>query len=174
MDCSHRVVVEEPGRDIVSPLTRKATAADQSLLMRATLENLNWNGERFTPDDLQRQEFRHYFEGWPGAQDFGFVAESVEGRPVGVVWLRFFTEADPGYGFVQESIPELSIWVDASHRGQGLGLALVQEAIREARVRELDGISLSVEAGNPARKLYERVGFLAGAELSEGTLILRL
>lgn len=142
--------------------------------MRATLANLNWNGERFTPDELQRQEFRHYFECWPTGQDFGFVAESVEGCPVGVVWLRFFTETDPGYGFVQESIPELSIWVDAPHRGQGVGLALMQEAIREAHVRELDGISLSVEASNPARKLYERVGFLAGAELSEGTLVLRL
>ena len=59
---------------------------------------------------------------------------------------------------MQEFIPEyylIYIAVDASKRGQGIGAKLLQKAFDTA-----DGdIALHVEYDNPAKRLYERMGF---------------
>ncbi|MDR1998785.1 MAG: GNAT family N-acetyltransferase [Frankiaceae bacterium] len=155
--------------------TRAASADDGELLARATLENLNWSGPRFTAEDIAANaEFFHYYLPWPGDFDFGVVAEDDDG-PVGVVWVKHFTAGDPGYGFVSPDIPELSIWVDADHRQRGIGEALLREIVTEARARGLAAISLSVEDGNPAVRLYQRQGFIpAGDGFDPGTLVLSL
>lgn len=56
--------------------------------------------------------------------------------------------------FVPENLI-VYIAVDPAIRGQGIGKALVQEAIKRSK----GGIALHVEADNPARRLYERLGF---------------
>lgn len=77
----------------------------------------------------------------------------------GVVWLQFSPDTDPGYGFVNEETPELSIWVRDIERGRGLGRRLLRAAILETQRRNLSAVSLSVEAGNPAKELYASEGF---------------
>lgn len=47
------------------------------------------------------------------------------------------------------------IAVDEATRGKGIGKRLMEEAIRSAS----GGIALHVEADNPAKKLYEKLGF---------------
>jgi ribosomal protein S18 acetylase RimI-like enzyme len=82
-----------------------------------------------------------------------------EGFPVGAAWYRLFKQSAPGYGFVDEQTPELAIAVVPSKRGHGIGDELLQELIAKAREAGYARLSLSVEPGNPARKLYERHGF---------------
>jgi GNAT superfamily N-acetyltransferase len=146
---------------------------EQDLLARATLGNANWPGPRFTFDQvLQVPAFARYFTWWPGPYDFGLVAEDPAGTPVGVVWLRYFAAAAPSYGFVDESIPELCVWVAEGQRGRGLGTRLITALLEQARALALPAISLSVETGNPARLLYERLGFVpAGPYFEAGTLV---
>jgi ribosomal protein S18 acetylase RimI-like enzyme len=81
------------------------------------------------------------------------------GFPVGAAWYRVFTLEERGYGFVDERTPELAIAVVPSKRGHGVGDELLQELIVKARDAGYERLSLSVEPGNPARKLYERHGF---------------
>ena len=55
-------------------------------------------------------------------------------------------------------IPEnilVYIATDASQRGKGIGKALMQNAIETAN----GNIALHVEPDNPAKKLYEKLGF---------------
>jgi [ribosomal protein S18]-alanine N-acetyltransferase len=47
------------------------------------------------------------------------------------------------------------IAVDEATRGKGIGKRLMEEAIKSAS----GGIALHVEADNPAKKLYEKLGF---------------
>ena len=99
---------------------RELRADDRDLLLEATLCNVNWVEERFTRDDvLTNPYFRHYYDPWQES-DFGYVAENSNGEAIGVVWLRFFTADDPGFGFVDEATPELSIWGAGGGRGHGL------------------------------------------------------
>jgi GNAT superfamily N-acetyltransferase len=99
-----------------------------------------------------------FHEGWGRAGDTALVAE-VYGRPVGLVWYRRFTEAAHGEGFVDEATPELAIAVAAGHRGRGIGRRLLLAAHERARSDGLTRLSLSVDADNPARRLYAAVGY---------------
>ena len=54
-----------------------------------------------------------------------------------------------------------NIAVHPDHRGQGLGLAIVQALIKHAKAERLASITLEVRVSNtPAITLYKKVGFL--------------
>jgi ribosomal-protein-alanine N-acetyltransferase len=60
----------------------------------------------------------------------------------------------PWSGYVPENLL-LFVAVDPNHRGQGLGGALIKRAIEECK----GDMKLHVEHDNPAKRLYERLGF---------------
>ena len=99
-----------------------------------------------------------YVRGWGRPGDTAVIALE-NGFPVGAAWYRLFTPAEPGYGFVDERTPELAIAVVPSKRGHGIGEELLEALLARAREAGYPGLSLNVEPGNPARKLYERFGF---------------
>jgi ribosomal protein S18 acetylase RimI-like enzyme len=136
---------------------------------------MNWTGdERFTFRDIdEAPELRHYFDFRPERGDFGFVAEEV-GAIVGIVWLLFLPADHPGYGFVAEGVPELSVGVWPGYRGRGVGERLMRQALAEARRRGLERVSLSVEPENPALHLYRKLGFVPVEGGADGTCILEL
>jgi ribosomal protein S18 acetylase RimI-like enzyme len=49
--------------------------------------------------------------------------------------------------------------VGAEWRGHGIGTAIVEHVIEEARRRGLKRVQLEVRTDNPARRLYHRLGF---------------
>ncbi|REE69615.1 ribosomal protein S18 acetylase RimI-like enzyme [Paenibacillus taihuensis] len=108
---------------------------------------------------LNEPSLRKYHEGWGRAGDAALVAE-VDGRLVGAVWYRLFDEANKGYGFVDAGTPELGIAISPDHRGQGIGIALMQAIIEHARAGGFPSLSLSVDPVNTsAVQLYERFEF---------------
>ncbi|HJC61002.1 MAG TPA: GNAT family N-acetyltransferase [Candidatus Dietzia intestinigallinarum] len=145
------------------------------LLTEATRLNLNWTGtDRFgDPDIVADPALAHYTRLRPERGDFGLVAE-VSGRCVGVVWLLFLDSGDPGYGFVADGVPELSVCVWPGYRGVGIGRLLLDEAFRAARSRGIRQISLSVEDGNPARMIYVNSGFHDATGTAPGTMVVDL
>ncbi|KJQ55517.1 GNAT family N-acetyltransferase [Microbacterium sp. SA39] len=154
---------------------RSLSSADRPLLREATLANMNWNGSRFTFGDIDAaHELSHYFTSFPAGRDFGLADQ--DGDVVkAVAWLVFLPAEEPGYGFVDAETPELSITTFADHRGQGIGSRLLSELISQARSRGLHSISLSVEDGNGARRLYGRVGFeVVGRNGGSDTMLLAL
>ncbi|MFH1810757.1 MAG: GNAT family N-acetyltransferase [Pseudomonadota bacterium] len=85
------------------------------------------------------------------SKDGGFVITACRGQELvgGILMLR------TGMGGYIPSWILLMVFVDPSLRGQGVGRQLIDRA-RE----HCDGdIKLHVEHDNPARRLYERVGF---------------
>ena len=154
---------------------RPLTALDRGLLRDATLANMNWGEQRFTVADVDAApDLSHYFRDFDGDRDFGFAA--VEGDEVrAVAWVVFLPADDPGYGFVDAEVPELSITTFEGHRGRGLGGLVLDAVVAEAQRRALPGISLSVEDGNRARHLYERAGFrVVGRNGGSDTMLLGL
>lgn len=151
---------------------RRLLAVDRDVLVLATLANVNWCGPRLERADIEgTPALRHYVDLVTGRGDWGHVAE-VDGRPLGVTWALFLDHREPGYGFVADGIPELSISVASDARGQGVGRLLMAAVLAEAGARAPLGISLSVESGNPARAWYERLGFApAGPGYDDGTLL---
>ncbi len=99
-----------------------------------------------------------YVRGWGRTGDTAVIALE-SGFPVGAAWYRLFRAEEPGYGYVDERTPELAIAVVPSKRGHGIGDELLKALLQKAREGGFPQLSLSVEPGNPARKLYERHGF---------------
>lgn len=127
-----------------------------------------WRPDKPTPsgDEVMADpRYVMYLAGWPRPGDFGLVAEDDE--PVGAAWCRTYTKADHGYGFISEDVPELSIAVVGSRRGEGIGRRLLVDLIGASVVQGYAAISLSVREANPARRLYESAGFLP--VLKDGT-----
>jgi ribosomal protein S18 acetylase RimI-like enzyme len=89
--------------------------------------------------------------------------------PVGAAWYRLFTHDDPGYGFVDEETPELSIAVVPSKRARGYGGQMLQALMERAREDGFERLSLSVEPDNPSIALYEKFGFRKVGEQNGAT-----
>lgn len=112
-----------------------------------------------------------YVESWGRPGDRALIALD-EGFPVGAAWYRLFPEESPGYGFLDEGTPELTIAVVPSRRGRGFGEQLLSALLEQARADGFVAISLSVERDNPALNLYERFGFRPVREM-DGTVVMR-
>jgi ribosomal protein S18 acetylase RimI-like enzyme len=98
-----------------------------------------------------------HLAGWRRAEDFGFIAER-EGAAIGAAWARQFSPDEQSPFYVDERTPEVTIGVRPHSRGQGVGRMLLDALIAEATQRGV-GLCLNVRHDNPARRLYERIGF---------------
>lgn len=87
----------------------------------------------------------------PGLHAGGFVVVAREkGQIVGALVMNKTGMSS----YIPENIL-VYIAVDANHRGKGIGRKIMEMAIKMAN----GAIALHVEPDNPARKLYERLGF---------------
>jgi ribosomal protein S18 acetylase RimI-like enzyme len=157
---------------------RPATTADRSFLTAMLAEAASWErgpGEPPYPlvDLLGVPEIADYIEGWGRPGDFGVIAEEA-GAPVGACWRRRFTPEHPGYGFIAEDVPGLSIGIVPAQRGRGVGLSLLTAVIDDARRQAVPALGLSVSERNlRARRLYERADFIV-VETEGDSLTMRL
>jgi ribosomal protein S18 acetylase RimI-like enzyme len=125
-------------------------------------ESAIWRPDKPTPtadEVLADPRYARYLEDWSRPGDCGFVAE--QDGPVGAAWYRTFTKARPGLGFVADDVPELAIAVIASRRHEGIGRRLLTELINASAAQGYPALSLTVAEQNPARRLYESLGFVA-------------
>jgi GNAT superfamily N-acetyltransferase len=125
------------------------------------VEAVNWSAEwkkKSRNRVLSAPSSARYIAGWPRDTDLGVIAEA-NGERIGAAWLRFLPAADPGYGFVDSGIPELTIGVAAHWRGRSAGRALLRAIAEAARSAGIRKISLSVERKNFAQKLYISEGY---------------
>jgi ribosomal protein S18 acetylase RimI-like enzyme len=155
-------------------IVRVAVAADAAFLADMLVEAAYWrpadpanaverrreaDGLRSLDRLLEDPSLARYLADWPLRGDLGVVAEEAS-APIGAAWWRHFTSDHHGYGFVDETIPEITIGVRPDARGRGVGTALLRALADHGRRREVPALSLSVEPDNPALRLYERQGFV--------------
>ncbi|HLY87202.1 MAG TPA: GNAT family N-acetyltransferase [Gaiellaceae bacterium] len=97
-----------------------------------------------------------YVQNWGRTGDAGVVAFDGP-NAYGAAWYRLFPESAPGFGFVDEQTPELTIAVVPSHRGRGTGGELLEALLAQARAEGFPRVSLSAEPGQTG--FYEQHGF---------------
>ncbi len=111
----------------------------------------HWRLQETTESPVYR-----YVANWGRPGDAGVLA--LDGpQPHGAAWYRLFTAAEPGFGFVDEETPELTIAVVPSRRGEGTGVLLLEALLARARSDGFRAISLSAAQGQTG--FYERFGF---------------
>ncbi len=123
---------------------------------------------------VETPAIRKYFAHWGRKGDIALVAESNNGELVGAIWSRLHITEYPGYGFIDEDTPEFSLAVLPEYRGRGIGTKLLQHYLEEVKQQGFRKVSLSVDASNPASKLYERLGFKVVSKSGNPTMLLQL
>ena len=86
--------------------------------------------------------------------DCGVLAEE-NGEVIGMAWVRAI-QCD---GYIDDETPVLTISILPEYRGQGLGTSIMTRLFDLLKSRGYIQTSLSVQAANPASRLYKRLGY---------------
>ena len=100
--------------------------------------------QQFTAQDT------HYREHYPGAT---LDVIEVDGEPAGRLYVHRGAS----------DIRIMDIALAPEYRGRGIGSGLLRSLIAEAQANART-LSIHVETNNPARRLYERLGFVQAGE----------
>lgn len=145
---------------------RNITNRDQSFLSEIIYHAIfvPEGAEPPSPDVVYSFGLRKYYEDFSRPGDLGFIAiDPATGHRMAAAWLRLLTVELPGYGYVDDQTPELTIATLPEYRGKGIGTRLL-EHLFEAAKTHYSAISLSVWPANPAFRLYQRLGFVVVKE----------
>jgi GNAT superfamily N-acetyltransferase len=113
-----------------------------------------------------------YVSGW-GRRGDAAVIGLEGGFPIGAAWYRLFSRDEPGFGFVDEQVPEMAIAVVPSRRGRGIGSDLLDSLVELAKEQGHSGLSLSVADESPAMHVFAKQGF-EKVEQTDGSWTMQL
>ena len=135
---------------------RPVSAADLTFLAEMTLL------AAFPPGPLPKgasamPHVTRWLEDWGRPGDAG-VGAWQDGERIGAAWCRVLADvlARDAEG---RPLPELAIAVAPGHQARGVGARLLDGLARAASDVGHTAVSLTVNARNPALRLYERAGF---------------
>lgn len=146
---------------------RAAVSDDQPFLWQMLYYAAHMDESGEPPESARANpELAPYVEGFGRRGDLGVIAlESATGAPAGAAWIRTMPAAWPLYRFVAASTPELAIAVTPAHIGRGAGSLMIPCLLASAAAL-YPAVALSVRANNPAKSLYQRMGFTTVAEIT--------
>lgn len=102
-----------------------------------------------------------YVRNWGRERDVGSIALDAEsGQPIGAAWMRVLLGDDKTGSYVDDVTPELAIAVLPEYVGRGVGTQLLAHVLAAAK-EYYSAVVLSVRLNNPAKRLYERMGFVS-------------
>jgi GNAT superfamily N-acetyltransferase len=155
---------------------RPARANDSRFLTDMLVEATNWDGltRRARVAILDDPRVGRYIAGWPRPGDFGSVAVDANDTPIGACWARLFPANDPGDGFVASGVPELVLGVAAIWRARGVGRTLLRAIAEQAVAYGHLRISLHVNRGNYAHRLYVSEGYVTASSSDASVTMVRV
>lgn len=134
---------------------RSLTAEDELFVWRM----LMYAAHEPSVEAVQKQLYlSRYAANWGRMGDMGSVA-LVNEQLIGAAWLRLWLSEDKGFGYIDDSTPELAMAVLPEYCGKGIGTKLLKQVLETAQ-SVYPGVSLNVRANNPAINLYQRAGFI--------------
>lgn len=125
---------------------------------------------RLPKEIIDEPSIRVYIEGWGRPDDVCLVA-LVDDKYAGAVWTRILLGDKKGFGYIDDSTPELAISLFEAYRGKGIGTALMQAMIQRLKAAHCLKVSLSVTKDNPAHRLYRKLGFKVVADENDDYLM---
>lgn len=152
----------------MNPSIRMATHDDEPFLweMLYFAAHMDEDGEVSSEAAKQNPDLVKYVNGWGRETDMGCIAlEPHSNQPIGAAWIRLLIANEKTTSYVDDITPELAITVLPKYLGCGVGTLLLQHLLETAKQR-YPRVVLSVRATNPAKRLYERMGFVVTGEIA--------
>ena len=121
--------------------------------------HLQEEGETSWEAAKTHREVQCHVQGWGHETDLGVLAlHPHDQRPLGAAWMRVPRSPQTLSSRSPADTPELVIAVLPDAQGQGIGTQLLTHLLALAS-RVYPAVMLTVRTSNPARFLYERMGF---------------
>ena len=115
--------------------------------------------ETLPKEIIKEKSLSKYFENWAKDKfDIALVAET-DNQLVGAIWGRLFTKENKGFGYVDDTTPELSMAIKKEYRNQGIGTKFITAIASEYKKNGVNHLCLSVDKANKAYGLYKRQGY---------------
>jgi GNAT superfamily N-acetyltransferase len=149
-------------------VVRRGDKLDVPFLRSLLAFAYGWHVAAFDTFDISIYQ---YVDAWGRDGDAALIA-TASGHPVGAAWYRLFPASRPGFGFVDEKTPEMTVTVIPARQGQGIGQQLVAALLDRAREEGYPAVSISVQRGHADEALLRDAGFEQVAEHGD-TLTLR-
>lgn len=146
---------------------RRGGAQDVPFMRSMLTHAYNWHVNLLDTD----VPIGRYVDGWGRPGDTALIAQE-SGHRVGAGWFRLFRASAPGYGYVDDQTPELTVVVVPSRQGEGIGQLLLAGLVERAHADAYRAVSVSVERGHPEAEVYRAAGF-EEIEETERTLTMR-
>jgi ribosomal protein S18 acetylase RimI-like enzyme len=127
-------------------------------------------GQQLEKEIIFHPTLHHYIKDFGRKKDFALVAEK-DGKLVGAIWIRIFSEEQKGYGFVDAGTPELSMAIDSNFRNQGIGGQMLAKMLTKMNNLGHKQVSLSVDTRNFAFAMYQKFAFQVH-EMSGNTAVM--
>ena len=151
----------------MSVVVRRGDRLDVPFLRSLLGFAYNWHVTRYeTEISISR-----YVDGWGRTGDTALIAMD-EGHSVGAAWFRLFSSDSPGFGFLDDQTPELTIVVVPTKQGLGIGERLLAAALERARDDGYVALSVSAKRDDSEAENYLAGGFEQVREQGD-TLTLR-
>jgi len=157
-------VVEECMNSII----RRATKDDEPFLweMLYYAAHMAEDGEVSPQAAKKDPDLLKYVQDWGRETDIGCIALEPEShQPIGAAWIRLLIADQKTTSYVDDVTPELAIAVLPEYLGYDVGSLLLKHLL-EAAKHFYSRVVLSVRATNPAKRLYERMGFVVTGEIA--------
>ena len=145
--------------EYVNPIIRLATKEDEPFLWEMLYYAAHMDEDAgVSPESAKSNpDLMKYVKDWGRETDVGSIALEPDcNQPVGAAWIRLLA--------VDDITPELAIAVLPQYLGRGIGTLLLQHLLEAAKQR-YPRVILSVRTTNPAKSLYERMGFVVTEEI---------
>ena len=152
----------------MNPIICMATQDDEPFLWKMLYfaAHMEEDGEISSETAKQNPDLVKYVSDWGRETDIGCIALAPQSnQPIGAAWIRLLIANEKTTSYVDDVTPELAIAVMPEYLGCGVGTLLLQHLLEAAKQR-YTGVVLSVRATNPAKRLYERMGFVVTGEIA--------
>lgn len=152
----------------MNPNIRMATQDDEPFLweMLYFAAHMDEDGEVSSEAAKQNPDLLKYFNDWGRETDIGCIAlERGSHQPIGAAWIRLLFANEKTTSYVDDVTPELAIAVLPEYVGKGVGTLLLKYLL-EAAKQLYPRVVLSVRATNPAKRLYEKMGFVVTGKIA--------
>lgn len=143
-------------------IIRAAVKYDEPFLWKMLYyaAHMDEDGETSFEDAQKNPDLTRYVKDWGREMDVGSVAfEAESNQPVGAAWIRLLIGNEKTLSYIDDFTPELAIAVLPDCIGRGVGTQLLTHVLDAAKKR-YSSVVLSVRTTNPAKRIYERLGFV--------------
>jgi ribosomal protein S18 acetylase RimI-like enzyme len=146
----------------MNSIIRPAVKYDEPFLweMLYYAAHMDEDGGASFEDAQKNPDLTKYVKDWGREMDVGCVAlEAESNQPIGAAWIRLLIGNEKTITYIDDFTPELAIAVLPDYIGRGVGTQLLIHVLEAAKKR-YSSVALSVRTTNPAKRIYERLGFV--------------